>query len=248
MANEIPHRQANSKARLSIIWVGLVLVAFGYLQFGERLSLGTVVQQESELRAYQQERPCFVYVTGFFVYVVMTGFSLPGAAVLTLICGWLFGFLPGLILVSFASTSGASLAFLLSRHVFSPVLEPYYGNSLQAFRDSLARDGAFYLFTLRLIPAVPFVGINLLMGLTPIGLGTFWWVSQLGMLPATVVYVSAGAAVPELSRIADSGIAGLLSPRLLGAFMLLALLPLLLRLLLKRLGRSSESVARREMR
>ena len=236
MKDEGSHRRRSTRAKLAVLLVVLMVVIIGYLWVSEGLSFEVVARQESNLRGYQQAHPLFTYGVAFLVYVTVTGVSLPGASVLTLVFGWLFGFWSGLLLVSFASTSGASLAFLLSRHVLGRVIQSWYGARLQTFRDALARDGALYLFILRLIPAVPYTGINLVMGLTSIGLGTFWWVSQLGMLPATVVYVSAGATVPDLQTLSERGVAGILSPELLGAFALLGLFPLLVKLALKRLG------------
>ena len=141
---------------------------------------------------------------------------------MTLVFGWSFGFLPGLLLVSFASTAGASLAFLLSRFVLREWIQTRFGSRLRTFNDALARDGAFYLLALRLIPSVPFFVVNLVMGLTPLALGTYWWVSQIGMLPSTAVYVYAGASVPYLQTLSEQGVRAVLSPRLFWALALLA--------------------------
>ena len=223
-------RSARAKLLLAVLVAGIV----GFLWVGEGLSFESIARRDACLRVYQQTNPWFVYSVAFVIYVAATGISLPGASVLTLGFGWLFGFLPGLLLVSFASTSGASLAFLLSRHVFGPVVRSRYRDKLQMFDDLLARDGAFYLFTLRLIPAIPYTGINIAMGLTRIKLSTFWWVSQLGMLPATIVYVSAGAIAPDLHALGEGSVAQLLSPQVLGALALVGLFPLVVRLVRKR--------------
>lgn len=243
MLHEGSHRSVNARGRL-VICVLLAFAAIGYLWVQGGFSFEAVAAQESDLRTYQQAHPRFFYGAAFLFYVGVTGLSLPGAWLLTLVFGWLFGFLPGLILVSFASTGGASLAFLLSRHLLTRIIKPLYGHSLQVVRESLARDGAFYLFTLRLIPAMPYVGINLVMGLTPIKLVTFWWVSQLGMLPATIVYVSAGSTVPDLHALGDQGVSGIISPQLLVAFAVLGLFPLLARLAMRRLGWGSATARR----
>ena len=219
-----------AKLLLAVLVVGVI----GYLWVGEGLSFENIARHDAGLRAYQQAHPWSVYSVAFIIYVAATGIALPGASVLTLASGWLFGFLPGLLLVSFASTSGASLAFLLSRHVFGPVVQFRYRDKLQMFDDALARDGALYLFTLRLIPAIPYTGINVAMGLTSIKLRTFWWVSQLGMLPATVVYVSAGVAAPDLHALGEGSVTQLLSPQVLGALALVGLFPLVVRLVRKR--------------
>ena len=117
--------------------------------------------------------------------------------------GWYFGLAPAVILVSFASTSGATIAFLLSRYLFRDAIQTRFRDQLAKFNQALQREGAFYLFTLRLIPAVPFFVINVVMGLTPIRTLTFWWVSQVGMLAGTIVYVYAGSTIPSLAHLAD---------------------------------------------
>lgn len=135
--------------------------------------------------------------------------------------------------MSFASTLGATLAFLLSRFLLRASIQERFGDRLRAFNDSLEREGPFYLFTLRLIPAVPFFVINAVMGLTPVRTRTFWWISQLGMLPGTVVYVYAGSSVPNLRLLAEDGINAVFSPsqmlQIIGAFALLGLFPLIVR-------------------
>ena len=200
----------------------LVTATTGYLWFGDSLSLEGIARQESALRDYRQAHPALVYGAAFAIYVAVTGLSLPGATVLTLVFGWSFGFLAGLLLVSFASTTGASLAFLLSRFVLREWIQTRFGSRLRTFNDALVRDGAFYLFTLRLIPAVPFFVVNLVMGLTPLALGTYWRVSQIGMLPGTALYVYAGASVPDLQTLSEQGARAVLSPRLFWALAFLA--------------------------
>lgn len=224
-----------SKARLAVLLAVVLAAAAAGLRFGDALSLAAIAEQEAALRAYRQAHPGLVYGAAFLVYVAVTGLSLPGAAVLTLVFGWYFDFLRAVVLVSFASTTGASLAFLLSRYVFRDAVQSGFGGRLRAFNDALARDGALYLFTLRLVPGVPFFVINLVMGLTPLRLGTFWWVSQVGMLPGTAVYVHAGAAVPGLQVLGERGLAGIVSPQVLGAFALLGVFPLLVGAVVRRL-------------
>ncbi|REK10004.1 MAG: TVP38/TMEM64 family protein [Planctomycetota bacterium] len=212
-----------------------------YLLWGEWLSLDKLAAREADLRDFQQRRPLLVYGIAFGVYVVVTGLSLPGAAALTLLYGWYFGLARAAIVVSFASTSGATVAFLLSRFLLRDAIERRFGDRLSGFNRALARDGAFYLFTLRLIPAVPFFAINAVMGLTPIGTWTFWWVSQLGMLPGTAVYAYAGSSVPNLQTLAERGPSAAFAPGQLTqiaiAFTLLGVFPLAMRWLLKRFGR-----------
>ncbi|WP_040769634.1 TVP38/TMEM64 family protein, partial [Novipirellula maiorica] len=163
--------------------------------------------------------------------------------VLTLVYGWYFGFGRGLILVSFASTAGATVAFLLSRFLFRDTIQNRFGERLKSFNASLEKEGPFFLFTLRLIPAVPFFVINAVMGLTPIRTRTFWWVSQIGMLAGTAVYVYAGSSVPDLQTLADQGIGAVFTSGQLwqigSAFVLLGLFPLIVRWTMKLIQRKT---------
>ena len=219
--------------KLVLLLVLVAVIAAGYALLSDLLSLDALADQERRLRDFQREHPLFSYGMAFLVYVAVTGLSLPGATGLTLAYGWLFGLVRGVILVSFASTAGATLAFLLSRYLFREAVEQRFGDRLVRFNEALRKDGAFYLFTLRLIPVVPFFVINAVMGLTPLGTLTFWWVSQLGMLPGTVVYVYAGSSVPTLQVLADQGIGAVFSPgqltRILIALALLGVFPLAVR-------------------
>jgi uncharacterized membrane protein YdjX (TVP38/TMEM64 family) len=161
-------------------------------------------------------------VGGYFLcYVLMAALSLPGATVMGLAGGAVFGFWVGTAAVSFASTIGATLAFLMSRYLLRDAVQRRFGDRLAAVNEGVAREGAWYLFTLRLIPVFPFFVINLVMGLTPMPARTFYWVSQLGMLGGTMVYVNAGR---ELGRL--ESLSGILSPSMLLAFALLGLFPL----------------------
>ena len=232
------------KYRKLLILIIIAGIAVGSAwQFGDYLKLNYLATQETQLREFQQQYPVLVFGVAFFIYVMVTGLSLPGAAPLTLLYGWYFGFGPTLILVSFASTAGATISFLTSRYLLRGSIEQKFGDRLQTFNQHLKSDGAFYLFTLRLIPVVPFFVINLVMGLTPLSTRTYWWVSQLGMLPGTAVYVYAGSSVPNLSQLAEQGAAAVLSPQQLLqifiAFALLGTFPLLVKLLLKWIGRGT---------
>lgn len=217
-----------------VVSVAVVL----YMQFSAALSLENLAQQEAQLRDFQSRSPWLVYAVSLLIYITITGLSLPGAAPLTMLFGWYFGVLQGVLLVSFASTTGATLAFLLSRFLFRNSVQNRFGDRLDAFNRALEREGPFYLFSLRLIPAVPFFVINAVMGLTPIRVWTFWWVSQLGMLAGTLVYVYAGSTVPDLATLADQGINAVFSARqltqILVAFVLLGLFPLISRWIIKR--------------
>ena len=211
-----------------------MVVAAGYLWLSDVLTIESAVRWETVLRDYQGTSPRAVYGVAFAGYVAPAGLSLPGAFVLTMVFGWYFGFLQSLLLVSFASTTGASLAFLFSRYVLRDLFRSRFGDRLSAFNDALARDGAFYLFTLRLVPAAPFFLVNLVMGLTPVTLGTFWWVSQVGMLPGTAIYAYAGASTPYLRGLSQRGVEEIMSPQLLSAIVLLGLFPLIAKLVVKR--------------
>lgn len=215
--------------KLGLVAVIVVIVTVAYTQYGSVLTLENLAAKEAELKTFQQDHPLLVYGIAFAVYVGVTGLSLPGATVLTLTCGWFFGLWRGVLLVSFASTAGATVAFLVSRYLLREPIQNRFGDKLATFNQSLEREGAFYLFMLRLIPAVPFFVINVVMGLTPLRVSTFWWVSQFGMLPGTAVYVYAGASVPDLATLAEKGVGGILSPQLMVAFVLLGVFPLVLR-------------------
>ncbi len=207
------------KAALVLILVGAI-AAYFLFDLGQYLSLENFKARQAEIVAAKDATP-LLYVAGFFLlYVAVTGLSIPGAAIMSLIAGALFGLVLGTIIVSFASTIGATLAFLSSRYLLRDWVQGKFGERLRAIDDGLAKDGAFYLFTLRLIPVFPFFVINLLMGLTRIKTWTFFWVSQLGMLAATVVFVNAGTQISQIESTS-----GLLSPALIGSFVALALFP-----------------------
>lgn len=207
------------KAILALVLISAI-TAYFLFDLGQYLSLESFKAQQAEIVAAKDANP-FLYIAGFFLlYVAVTGLSIPGAAIMSLVAGALFGLVLGTVIVSFASTIGATLAFLSSRYLLRDWVQGKFGERLRAIDDGLAKDGAFYLFTLRLIPVFPFFVINLLMGLTRIKTWTFFWVSQLGMLAATVVFVNAGT---QISRIESTS--GLLSPALIGSFVALALFP-----------------------
>lgn len=241
MSSKGTQQTANSAGgpwkKLALLLFVAGIIAIAYTQFGDVLTLENLAKQEAQLRAYQQQHPVLVYGIAFLLYVIVTGLSLPGAAVLTLTYGWYFGILRGVIVVSFASTAGATLAFLMSRFLFRDAIQRRFGDRLENFNQALEREGPFCLFTLRLIPAVPFFIINAVMGLTPIRTRTFWWVSQLGMLAGTAVYVYAGSSVPSLQTLADEGINAVFTPgqltQIVTAFVLLGLFPLAVRWVMK---------------
>ncbi len=202
-----------------ILLIALIGLFFAF-DLGQFLTLEYIKSQQQALDALYRDNPLLSLAIFFAVYVLMAAASLPGAAVMTLLAGALFGLLTGLILVSFASTIGATLAFLVSRFLLRDAIQARFANNLKTINQGIERDGAFYLFALRLVPAFPFFVINLVMGLTRLRTWTFYWVSQVGMLAGTVVYVNAGT---ELARL--ESLSGILSPSLLLSFVLLALLP-----------------------
>ena len=202
--------------------VAALVAAYFYFDLQQYLSLDLLKQNQLELAAFVSERFALAIAIFCGVYVAVTALSLPGAAILTLAGGAIFGFIPGLVLVSFSSTIGATLAFLSSRFLLRDFVQQRFRDKLENINDGVAKDGAFYLFSLRLIPIFPFFLINLAMGLTPIRTSTFFFVSQLGMLAGTAAYVNAGT---QLSKI-DS-LQGVLSIELILSFSALGLLPFL---------------------
>jgi pyruvate/2-oxoglutarate dehydrogenase complex dihydrolipoamide dehydrogenase (E3) component/uncharacterized membrane protein YdjX (TVP38/TMEM64 family) len=189
-----------------------------------QLNLDNLRAQQGNLSAWTSANPLQAALIFVAIYVLITAISLPGAAVMTLAGGAIFGLVTGTVLVSFASSVGALLAMLSSRYVFRDALTQRYGDRIASFNQLIQRDGAFYLFTLRLVPVMPFFLVNLLAGLVNISAKTFYWVSQLGMLPGTIVYVFAGTQLAKIRTLSD-----IVSPGLLGAFALLGLLPWLMR-------------------
>ena len=212
-----------SKSRLAVFALIVALAAAFFALGGHRyLSFDHIKAQQAAIQVYYASHAWQTAVAYFVVYVAVTGLSLPGAAVMTLIGGAIFGLLWGTVIVSFASSLGATLAFLASRFLLRDWVQQKFGQHLHAINQGVEREGGFYLFTLRLIPAIPFFAINLAIGLTPIRTWRFYWVSQLGMLAGTIVYVNAGT---QLAAIQSP--AGILSPGLIGAFVLLGLFPLM---------------------
>ena len=213
-----------------------------YWRFGDLLDLSTLASYESRLRAFGQANPASLVAAAVGIYVVAIGLSIPGAALLTLVYGWLFpvvfGFWPGLLtaiaVVSFSSTAGATVAFLLSRYLFRDLVRRKFPDRAAAFDRKFREDGAFYLLSLRLIVAVPFFVINVVSGLTPIRAWTYWWVSQVGMFPGTLVYCYAGSQFPSLAELAEQGAGGILDWKLGVAFAVLGLFPLAVKKLYER--------------
>lgn len=210
----------NKKIILGVIFVSLIILLG--VNFGQYLTLENAKAQQAELAAFISENFVVAAASYFIAYVAITAFSIPGAAVVTLLGAALFGFWTSLVLVSFASTIGATLAFLSSRYLLRDWVQAKFGDKLNAINQGVERDGAFYLFSLRLIPVFPFFLINLLMGLTPIATARFYLVSQLGMLPGTAVYLNAGTQLAQIDSLS-----GIVSPTVLASFALLGLFPVI---------------------
>jgi len=211
----------NSRWWLLVVFLVSVFVLYrsGFAQY---LNLDVIKTRQSELEMWRLAHPLTAATLFFAAYMTASAISLPGAAVITVAAGALFGLGWGTLIVSFASSLGATLAFLSSRWLLGSWVNARFGSRMAALNEGISRDGGFYLFTLRLVPVLPFFAINLGMGLTAMRTWTFYWVSQLGMLAATLVYVNAGTRLASLESLAD-----ILSPGILGSLALLGLLPLL---------------------
>lgn len=210
----------NKKLILGLILVATIL--FLGVNFGQYLTLENAKAQQEALNSFIDQNFIYAAATYFFAYIAITAFSIPGAAVVTLLGAALFGFWTSLLLVSFASTIGATIAFLSSRYLLREWVQSKFGSKLNAINQGVEKDGAFYLFSLRLIPVFPFFLINLLMGLTPMTIARFYLTSQIGMLPGTAVYLNAGTQLATIDSLS-----GIVSPTVLASFALLGLFPII---------------------
>lgn len=220
----------NKNKYLIIIVMVAAILAFFALGLDRYITLDFFKSQQTTIDAYVSAQPVKSGVLFFLAYVAVTGLSLPGAALMTLAAGAVFGLLWGTVIVSFASSLGATLAFLASRFLLRDSIQARFGDRLKAINAGIEKDGAFYLFTLRLVPAFPFFVINLVMGLTPLKTWTFYWVSQLGMLAGTLVYVNAGTEIAKIESLS-----GILSPGLIISFTLLGIFPLMAKWVVSRI-------------
>ena len=214
----------NKKKIILLLLITLLIGGFFVFDLGQYFNLSYLKEKQGLIESYYQQQPLLTIIIFFLTYVVFTGLSLPAASILTLAAGALFGVFVGTIIVSFASTLGATLAFLASRFLFRDLVQDRFAERLALINQGVEKDGAFYLFTLRLVPIFPFFVINLVMGLTPIRVLTYALVSQLGMLAATIIYVNAGTQLAKIKEIGD-----ILSPELLASFVLLGVFPLIAR-------------------
>lgn len=223
--------------KLILLLILLASFAAVYVNFGHLLTLEHVKVFHQNVQNDIQAN-LFVYSAVYFIsYVVITALSIPGAAVVTLLGAALFGFWWSLLLVSFASTIGATIAFLSSRYLLREWVDSKFKDKLVAINDGVEKDGAFYLLTLRLIPVFPFFLINLLMGLTKISVGRFYLFSQLGMLPGTMVYLNAGTQLSEITSLS-----GLISPQILGSLALLGLFPIIIKFIMGQIQKRRSQV------
>ena len=197
------------------------IAAFNYLGLGQYLTLEYLKQSHERFAQLYAARPLAVIASYMGIYILVTALSLPGAVIMTLAGGALFGLVVGAVVISFASTIGATLACLASRFLLRDWVQKKFGDRLAPINNGIEEEGGFYLFTMRLVPVFPFFLINLAMGITRISLFQYYWVSQIGMLPGTIVYVNAGK---ELAKI--ESVSGILSPSLIASFALLGLFPL----------------------
>lgn len=218
----------NKKVIFGAIFLALIVILG--VNFGQYLTLENAKAQQAELAVFIHDNFALSAAIYFFAYVAATAFSIPGAAVVTLLGAALFGFWTSLFLVSFASTIGATLAFLSSRYLLRDWVQSKFGDKLNAINQGIERDGAFYLFSLRLIPVFPFFLINLLMGLTPLSTLRFYLISQLGMLPGTAVYLNAGTQLAQIDSLS-----GIVSPSVLLSFALLGLFPVIAKWIMAKL-------------
>jgi uncharacterized membrane protein YdjX (TVP38/TMEM64 family) len=216
-----------SSARRWLLLFSLVVAVIAFFVFDLQrfLKLEYLQEQREQLQRWVESNYLVCWLIFFVVYLAVSALSIPvGAPALSLLAGFLFDLVIGTVLVSFASTAGGALAFLASRYLFREAVERRFQRWLEAINRGLARDGVFYLLTLRLVPVVPFTATNLVMGLTRMRLWTFWWVSQLGMLPGTILYVNAGKQLGSIRSPSD-----VLSPAMLISLALLGLVPLMLK-------------------
>lgn len=206
-----------------VSFIILLIAAFFLFDLHHYVTLENLKQQQQRFLEINRENPFSTKALFFLAYVAVTALSLPGATILTLAAGAFFGVLIGSVLVSFASTIGATLAMLAARYLFRDVLQKKYAKRLQTINKGIEDEGGFYLFTLRLIPIIPFFVVNIVMGLTRLKTGIFVLISQLGMLPATIIYVNAGYQIAGIDAVRDIlSFPIILSLALLGIFPLVA--------------------------
>ena len=220
-----------------VLALGIFVGLYFAFDLGQFLNLQTLKAQQENIATFQSAKPALTVLIFFSIYVLSTAVSLPGAALLTLASGAIFGVFWGTLIASFASSLGATLALIMSRFLLRDWVMQRFGQRLATIDEGIKHEGAFYLFTLRLVPAFPFFLVNLLFGLTAIKARTFYWVSQLGMFAGTAAYVNAGTQLGKIDSLS-----GVLSPAVLGSFLLLGTLPLIARKIVE-IGRANKVFA-----
>lgn len=220
-------RKQKMKWLLGILVLASV-IAFFYFDLGQWLNIENLKAQKLVLSQYVSEHFWLALLLFFIIYVAVAALSLPGAAVLTLAAGAIFGLINGFVVVSFGSSLGALLAFLGARFLFRDTIKQRFAKQLAPIENGIEKDGAFYLLSLRLVPLFPFFVVNLLMGLTNLPARTFYIYSQLGMIPGTLAYIYAGTQLVKIDKVED-----VLSPGLLSALIILGILPIAMRKLLQ---------------
>jgi uncharacterized membrane protein YdjX (TVP38/TMEM64 family) len=204
-----------------LVGIAILIALFFLMGWHNYFTLAHLKAQQEAILAYNQAHPGLTKIYFSLIYIIVTGLSLPGATVLTLAGGAIFGLFWGTVIVSIASTIGATAAFLAARYLFRESLEQKFANHLVTINSGIEKDGGYYLFTLRLVPLIPFFAINLIMGLTKMPTATFFWISQIGMLAGTIVYVNAGTQLVSIQSLSD-----ITSPALIVSFVLIGLFPL----------------------
>ena len=217
-------RQSGFSRLVLLLVIGVLIGLFFAFDLSQYLTLTFLKEVRTAATAFVADNPSLSTLGFFGIYVLVTGLSLPGAALMTLAAGAIFGFWWGLAIVSFASTIGATLAMVISRSLLRDWVQARFAQQLVMVNEGLQRDGGFYLFSIRMVPLFPFFIVNLVMGLTRISVWQFYWVSQTGMFAGTIFFVFAGTQLAQVSSIGD-----VLSPGLIGALTLLGLFPLIAR-------------------
>lgn len=211
------------KTKLILVAVVAALIASYFVfDLGQYLSLDYLKSQKDALNQLYLDKPVLIIAIFFLAYVAMTALALPAALILTIAGGAIFGFWVGLIVVSFASTIGATVAFILTRYLFHDAIQAKFGDRLQAINSGIEKEGAFYVFGLRLVPLFPFFMVNSVLALTKLKTWTYYWSSQIGMLAGTAVYVNAGTQLATIDTLSD-----IAKPQLLISFALLGVFPII---------------------
>ncbi|MEM6709272.1 MAG: TVP38/TMEM64 family protein [Pseudomonadota bacterium] len=226
------NEQKGNARIIALVLLAAAVGAFFFFDLQRYLSLEQLQAGRETLAGWVAANPILAWGGFFIVYVLVTALSLPGAAILTLAAGALFGLVGGFLLASFASSLGATIAMVIARWLLGDWIQNNYASQLARINQGLERDGGFYLFSLRMVPLFPFFVINLVMGMSRMGVWPFYWISQLGMLPGTLVFVFAGTQLAEIQSVVD-----VLSPGLILAFSLLGLFPIAAKKLLELLNR-----------